>query len=112
MCLSHIRRATHAHPQIDPFALDVFNRSCRAMVNAMAWYLSKSLDGPNAIIHAGTQLRVKYHIDELTVDLAYFESMAMEEFEDLAHFEILNETEAKLYTWNQENTLTLAHAND
>ena len=38
--------------------------------------------------------------------------MAMEEFEDLAHFKILNETEAKLYTWNQENTLTLAHAND
>ena len=44
--------------------------------------------------------------------MAYFESMAMEEFEDLAHFEILNETEAKLYTWNQENTLTLADAND
>ena len=100
MCLSHIRRATHAHPQIDPFALDTFNRSCRAMVNAMAWYLSKSLGGPNAIIHAGTQLRVKYKIDELTVVNPSI--MAMDQFEDLAHFEILNETEAKLYTWNQE----------
>ena len=76
----------------------------------MAWYLSKSLDGPNAIIHAGTQLRVKYKIDELTVVNPSI--MAMDQFEDLAHFEILNETEAKLYTWNQENTLTLAHAND
>ena len=76
----------------------------------MAWYLSKSLDGPNAIIHAGTQLRVKYKIDELTVVNPSI--MAMDQFEDLAHFELLNETEAKLYTWNQENTLTLAHAND
>ena len=80
------------------------------MVNAMAWYLSKSLDGPNAIIHAGTQLRVKYKIDELTVVNPSI--MAMDQIEDLAHFEILNETEAKLYTWSQENTLTLAHAND
>ena len=89
-------------PQIQQLALETFTRSCVAMVNAMAWYLSKSLTGPNAIIHADTQLYVEYHIGELTVDLAYFHPMAMEEFEDLAHFKILNETEAKLYTWNQE----------
>ena len=53
------------------------------MVNAIAWYLFTSLDGPNAIIHAGTQLRVKYKIDELTVVNPSI--MAMDQFEDLAH---------------------------
>ena len=103
MCLSHISCATHADPQVDPFALAAFTRSCMAMVLAMKWYLSKALDGPNAIIHAGTQEMVRGKLDEIMksgtqeMTVVHESIIGLDSIEpDLAHFEILNETSAKL----------------